>query len=285
MLGLWFNWGCHMAREVIEQAKANRNAALVEVMLLAASADGELHGTEMRALLTRVIERPEFEGTRPAQLNALIESSAKKLAGARKLEDVLDSLKERLPDHRNRLLAFALATAIALSDRKATRVELGLLKTFQRALGISEEEVTRIFEMVEQGHSLSEALGEPTERLFAETMVLVAASDGVVKASELVAMLENMAGDPVFHNVSLDEAQRFLGESVQSLANEGMPQRLAVLAQGLTTQKQRSKAFELAVKIARADGAPSVRELHTLDLLQATFGIPDDDVARLVKEA
>lgn len=274
-----------MAREVIEQAKANRNAALVEVMLLAASADGELQSTEMRALLTRVIERPEFEGTRPEQLNALIEASAKKLAGAKKLEDVLDSLRARLPDHRNRLLAFGLATAIALSDRKATRVELGLLKTFQKALGISEEEVTRIFDMVEQGRSLSEALGEPSERLFAETMVLVAASDGVVKKTELVAMLESMAGDPVFHNISLEDAQRFVGEALQSLASEGMPQRLAVLAQGLTTPAQRSKAFRLALKIARLGGAPSPHELHTLDLLQATFGIADDDVARFAVES
>jgi tellurite resistance protein len=273
-----------MPREVIEHAKQNRNAALVEVMLLAASADGELNITEMRALLTRVIERPEFEGTKPAQLNALIEDSAKRLAGARQLEDVLVSLRERLPDHRNRLLAFGLATAIALSDRKATRVELGLLKTFQKSLGISEEEVTRIFDMVEQGRSISEALGEPSERLFAETMVLVAASDGVVKKTELVAMLENMAGDPVFANVSLDEAERFLGEAVQSLSDEGMPQRLAVLAQGLTTQAQRTKAFRLALKIAKVDGEPSVQELRTLDLLQATFGIADDDVARFAGE-
>ena len=273
-----------MAREVIEQAKSNRNAALVEVMLLAASADGELQGTEMRALLTRVIERPEFEGTRPDQLNALIENSAKKLAGARNLEEVLDSLRARLPNHRNRLLAFGLATAIALSDRKATRVELGLLKTFQKALGISEEEVTRIFEMVEEGRSISEALGEPTERLLAETMVLVAASDGVVKQAELVAMLENMAGDPVFQNVSLDEAERYLGEAIESLALDGMPRRLAVLAEGLTTQTQRNTAFRLALKIAKVDGDPSSHELRTLDLLQTTFGIADDDVKRFEGE-
>ncbi len=274
-----------MARELIEQAKTNRNAALVEVMLLAASADGEVQTTELRALLTRVIERPEFEGTRPAELNALIEASAKKLAGARKLEDVLESLRKRLPDHPNRLLAFGLATAIALSDRKATRVELGLLKTFQKALGISEEEVGRIFEMIEQGRSLSEALGEPSERLFAETMVLVAASDGLVKEAELAAMLENMAGDPVFQGVSREAAERLLSEAVSNLATEGMPQRLAVLAQGLTTPAQRSKAFRLAMRVAHADGAPSVHELRTLDLLQATFGIADDEVARIAVES
>ncbi len=274
-----------MPRQAIEQAKLNRNAALVEVMLLAASADGELQATEMRALLTRVMERPEFEGTKPAELNALIESSAKKLAGAHKLEDVLESLRERLPDHRNRALAFGLATAVALSDRKATRVELGLLKTFQKALGISEEDVTRIFEMVEQGRSLSEALGEPSARLFAETMVLVAASDGAVKKAELFTMLENLAGDPVFQDVSLEEAQRYLNEAVHNLAQDGLPQRLAILASGLTTPAQRSKAFHLAMKVAKAEGEPSEHELRTLDLLQMTLGIGDAEAARVAVES
>lgn len=274
-----------MPREVIEEARRGRNSALVEVMLMAASADGELKPTELRALLTRVFERPEFEGTKPAELNALIEGSAKKLAGARKLDDVLESLRKRLPDHRNRLLGFGLATAIALADRKATREELGLLKTFQRALGISEEEVSRVFEMVEQGKPLAEALGEATERLFAETMVLVAASDGEVRRAELVAMLEQMAGDAVFRGVSMDEAKRHLGDSIQSLAADGLPQRLSVLAQGLTTHAQRLKAFRLGLKIAYVDGAPSKQELRTLDLLQATFGLADDEVARLSVEA
>jgi len=270
-----------MPHEFIQQARKERNTALIDVMMLAASADGTLKAVELQTLLKRVVERPEFEGTQPDELNAMVEASAARLAGQASLQAILDSLTKRLPDHRNRLLAFGLATSVALADRRATREELGLLKTFQASLGISEDEVTTIFEAVEADRPLAEALGEPVERLYADAMVLMAASDGVVREKELVAMLENMAGDPAFRDVSVESAERYIAESVQNLASEGLPQRLAVLARGLTTRLQRARAYTLAWRVATADGEPSRPELHTLELLQATFGLPDEEVARL----
>jgi len=274
-----------MPRKALELARSDRNAALIDAMILAASADGKMQPVEMETLIQRVIERPEFEGTDAQELQRLVEASARRLAGSRGLEEIFSSLRSRLPDHRNRLLAFGLATAVALADRKATRAELGLLKGVQAALGISEAEVSRVFEVVESGASLAEALGEPLERLYAETMVLVGAADGVVNARELKLMLENMAGDPVFADVSLELAERYLTDAVQSLAIEGLPTRLTVLAHGLSTHPQRVKAFRLAVRIAYADGNASVPEQKLLDLLQATLGLADDEVARITVES
>jgi tellurite resistance protein len=273
-----------MPRDLIEQARRDRNAALIDVMVLAASADGAVRETEMRALVTRVIERPEFDGTHAKDLGVLIEASAKRLSHARKLEDVLSSLRERLPDHRNRLLAFGLAASVVLADRKATKTELGLLTSVQTSLGISNEEVSRVFEVVETGESLAEALGEPLERMYVETMVLVSAADGVVDEKELRAMLENMAGDPVFRDVSLEAARHYLADAVQSLAVDGLPSRLAGLAHGLSTRAQRLNAFRLGVHIAFAAGEPSPAEQKVLDLLQFTLGLPDEDVARISSE-
>lgn len=273
-----------MAREQAVSARKERNAALVEVMLLAAMADGRVSQREMQTLLSRVLERPEFEGTRPEELNALVESSAARLSEARDLEDVLSSLRRRLPDHKNRMLAFGLAAAVALADQRATRTELGLLKTFQAALGISEDEVAQIIDVIENGGSLAEALGEPLERLYAEVMVLVSAADGRLKEAEARALVESFAADPLFENVSPERAQSFVSESVAALSAEGLPQRLHVLAHGLTTHTQRVKAFRLATKIAHAGGEPSVPEQRILDMLQATFGLADDEVARLGSE-
>jgi len=274
-----------MPRNAIEQARSDRNAALIDAMILLASADGSISAAEMQSLVRAVIERPEFEGTDARLLSELVEGSARRLSHARGLDDILSSLRARLPDHRNRLLAFGLATSVALANRRATRAELGLLKTVQADLGISEEEVSRVFEAVESKASLAEALGEPLEQLYAETMVLVCAADGVVRESELKAMLENMAGDPVFKEVSLENAERYLAEAVQQLAAEGLPTRLASLAQGLASHAKRVKAFRLAVRVAYADGNPSVPEQKMLELLQATFALPDDEVARITVES
>ncbi|MBU8896194.1 hypothetical protein DRW03_06185 [Corallococcus sp. H22C18031201] len=270
-----------MAREQAMSARRERNAALVEVMLLAAMADGRVSQRELQTLLARVLERPEFEGTRPEELNQLVESSAQRLAQAKNLETVLASLRKRLPDHRNRMLAFGLAAAVALADQRATRDELGLLKTFQAALGISEDEVAQIIDVIEQGGSLAEALGEPLERLYAEVMVLVLAADGQLKEAEARSMVESFAADPLFQNVSPERAQGFVSEAVVALSAEGLPQRLHVLSQGLSTHVQRVKAFRLATKIAHASGRTSAAEQKILDLLQATFGLADDEVARL----
>lgn len=274
-----------MARETIEKARTERNAALIEVMLLAASADGTIEPRELQVLIARVLERPEFEGTDAKTLNALVESSVLRLAQAAKLEDVLSSLRERLPEHRMCLLAFGLAASVAFANQKASKEELGLLKTVQAALGISEAEVQHVVEVVHKGESLTEVLGEPPELLLTETMVLVGAADGVVRESELMTMFENLAGDPVFREVSRASAETALKTAIANLAAEGLPRRLAVLARGLTTGAQRRKAFQLAVRVANADGPPGKPELKVLELLQSTFGLADDEVKKLSAEA
>jgi uncharacterized tellurite resistance protein B-like protein len=275
-----------MPREQALNARKQRNAALVEAMLLAAMADGSVSQVEIRALLTRVIERPEFEGTKPEELNALVQSSAERLSEAKDLQEILSSLRTRLPDHKNRMLAFGLAAAVAFADQRATRMELGLLKTMQAALGISEDEVAQIIDIIEQGGSLAEALGEPLERLFAEVMVLVSAADGQLKEAEARALVESFAADPLFHNVSPERAQGFVSEAVSALAVEGLPQRMQVLAHGLATHAQRMKAYRLATKIAHAGGqTPSGSEQRLLGILQAAFGLADDEVARMDRGA
>ncbi|SET36801.1 tellurite resistance TerB family protein [Stigmatella erecta] len=272
-----------MPREQALTARKQRNAALIETMLLAAIADGSVSQREIQTLLRRVIERPEFEGTSAQELNALVETSAQRLSEATDLQEVLASLRSRLPDHKNRMLAFGLAAAVAFADQRATKLELGLLKTIQAALGISEDEVAQIIDIIEKGGSLSEALGEPLERLYAEVMVLVSAADGQLKEAEARALVESLAADPVFQEVSPERAQGFVGEAVAALATEGLPRRLQVLAHGLTTHKQRVKAYRLATKIAHASGKASPAEQRLLELLQATFGLADDEVARLDK--
>lgn len=270
-----------MPRELVLKARLDRNAALVETMILAASADGKFSRAEKEALLRRVAERPEFEGTRPDELTALIEGAVVRLSSAPSLEDILSSLRHRLPDHANRLLAFGLAAAIAFDDKRASKEELGLLKTVQAALGISEEEVERVITAIEGGGALNEALGEPVDRLFAEVMVLAAISDGKLDRDEAQAIVETLAGDPTFSHLGPQDAKGMIRDSLEALTSEGLGGRLTVLARGLSTHKQRLKAFKLATRVADASGGlPARGTTKVLDLLQATFGLADDEVAR-----
>lgn len=274
-----------MPRDAIAQARRDRNTALVDVMLLAATADGDIAKVELNQVLSRVLERPEFEGVHPDELSGLIESAAKRLSNARTLDDILKVLKQRLPDHRNRMLAFGMASAVALADRRATKDELGLLKAFQQAFGLTDDEVAKVFVAVEAGAPLAEALGEPIEQLFAETMVLVSLADGKVQPEEVQVMLENLAGNPIFKHTSLEAARVHVRDAFENVKEHGVATRLMALAHGLSTHKQRTLAYELATRIAYAKGTrPTEQELRVLELLQATFGLSDAEVARLTME-
>ena len=270
-----------MPREHVLSARNERNSALMDAMILGATADGHVSKLEKEAMLRRVGERPEFEGTRIDELKELIEHSISRLSKSASLEDVLASLRARLKDHKNRLLAFGLATAIVLADQRATKQETDLLKRLQAGLGISEDEVARVVEVVEDGGSLSEALGEPAEQLYAEVMVLASVADGELEAAEADAIVEALAGDPIFAHVAASEARRMVRDALSHLADQGLPSRLAVLARGLTTHKQRIKAFTLAAQVVDAAGHElSKKTAKMLDLLQATFGLADDEVAK-----
>jgi len=273
-----------MPREFLVQARRDRNTALLDVMVLAASADGTVAKIELKNMVARVIERPEFEGVHADDIAGLVETSARRLGHARGFEDILKVLKQRLPGHRNRLLAFGLAASVAMADRKTTKEEMGLLKSFQQAFSLSEHDVTRVFEAVERGAPLAEVLGEPLEQLYAEVMVLVSASDGEITRAEADAILENLAGNPAFAETSADLARGYLRDALENLRTFGLPTRLTTLAQGLSSKKQRSQAYALAARVAHAKKA-TAPELRTLELLQATFGLTDEEAARLTMES
>jgi uncharacterized tellurite resistance protein B-like protein len=256
-------------------------AALVEVMLLAAASDGSVSQRELETLLGQLLERAEFEGTTPAELNGLVEHSAKRLEGVTDLDALLGSLRRRLPDHETRLLAFGLAAAVALADQRATRAELGLLKTVQAALGIAEDEVVRVIDAIERGRPLQEGLGEPVARLYAEVMVLVVAADGRLQQSEARAVAEALARDRLFAQLTGALAEQYVSEAVTALREQGLPERLQVLARGIRTHEQRLSAFGLAARVSRATGFVSADEQRVLDLLQATFGLDDGEVRAL----
>lgn len=273
-----------MPRELARQARRERNAALVESMVLAACADGTVSAPEIDAILKRVRERPEFDGVALEEVRVLVSEATERLSQAGRMEDVLSALRTRLKSHHNRLLSFGLAASVALADRRASRTELGLLKTFQRGLGVSEVEVEKVITAVESGEPLTEALGEEPERLYAEVMVLVSASDGKVTREEADTMLETFAGDPTFETVLPDRAKAYVRESLEALKLEGMGPRLVAMAEGLSSHRQRLRAFQLATRIARASGEAKASQAKVLELLQVTFGLADDEVARIQKE-
>jgi uncharacterized tellurite resistance protein B-like protein len=108
--------------------------ALVEMMFLAASADGEFSGSE-RKYFVEGIESLTDGRLGGAKLEELL-SRAKKDLAADGREARLKEVKARLPDARARKVALALAIQVTAAD--------GLIRTSERELILETAEMLEI---------------------------------------------------------------------------------------------------------------------------------------------
>jgi uncharacterized tellurite resistance protein B-like protein len=108
--------------------------ALVEMMFLAASADGEL-GSEERKLFLKSAENLTSRLVTGERLEAVL-ARAKKQLNESGREARLSAVKERLPDPTARKLALSLAIQVTAADGIVRTSERELIMETAEALGI-----------------------------------------------------------------------------------------------------------------------------------------------------
>lgn len=271
-----------MPRYAIEHARYERNAALIETMLLEAAAAGTITEAHLATVVRWIIERPEFENSGSVDVSTLVEHGAARLAAAPSLEAILASLCERLPRESERLLAFGLATSVAHAGTpNGRKAPTQVLQALQAAFGINELVASHIRDVVARGGSISEALGEKVERLCAEAMVLMTAAEGEFGEEETREMVETLLSEPAFQHMSRTEAVRTLADAVEALVTEGLKARLAAMARGLSLRDHRRKAYALALTVARHGDGLSQEKEDLLALLQDALELRAGEIALL----
>ncbi|HKC60486.1 MAG TPA: tellurite resistance TerB family protein [Myxococcales bacterium] len=128
-------------------ADETRQAALFEIMILAAGSDGDVSKVEVEEIYRRVFERPEFHGIHANDLRQAISRAAQHVAQVGELPVILQSISERLPDRPSRELAFGLAASVAWADRRTHPPELELLKALQKTFELDDADVARLYEL------------------------------------------------------------------------------------------------------------------------------------------
>jgi uncharacterized tellurite resistance protein B-like protein len=108
--------------------------ALIEMMFLAATADGELSESEHRAFV-KSAENLTSRQITGEQLEGLI-AQAKKALDESGRDARLEAVKERLPDAGARKLALSLAIQITMADGVVRTSERELIMDTARALDI-----------------------------------------------------------------------------------------------------------------------------------------------------
>jgi hypothetical protein len=112
-----------------------------DAVVLAAFADGEPSGAELKTLQETLAQHPEFAAQH--ELRPLLLDVYRRIRelGA---DALLDSIVDGLPDRRYQELAYSLASRVIAADGKTAAGEATMLRRLQERFGFTDEDVLRL---------------------------------------------------------------------------------------------------------------------------------------------
>jgi tellurite resistance protein len=257
----------------------------IETMLLMIAADGQVDDREMAQFMREVRSRPEFEDIAPEAVNTHVERAFESI----KTDGVparVRHITAALPDREQRIAATTMAVSIAMGDGQLGPAEATLLKMLSDAFSLTGDEVANIVAAATLARTeLESARQSPVERLYVETMMLMAAADGDFDPAEVEVFADKFANHPAFKELMPNTACAYIEKSLTILEEEGVESRLDAICNGLTHNDQREIAFRLAVDVCMADGLTEPYETELLKILAERLNLSEELVASCVDGA
>ena len=256
---------------------------LVESMLGAMEADGDVTEEEMATFEGSLSNHPLFEGLSGEELGRLTEIAADaiRVAGGGKAR--LPAIASGLPSRSQRLAAYAMAAEVCVSDRDLAESEIEFLDGMQKAFALDDTEAKEVFEAARQ-HSGLLTLEEKSEKVrflmpaFVKCMALMAAADGEIHHEERLGMravLRNIPDMSVLTNTEQDEA---IDVALDRIAGKDNKSELVEIAKEIPQGSDRYWVAVYTMIIALADGKQDWREIEFLAALKKTFGLSDSQM-------
>lgn len=125
---------------------------LIEAMVGAMSADGEVDAREAKAMEQQISTHPLFQGLGMTAARTLIEMSTDAIHFAGGAVGRTPAIAKGLPARIHRLAAFGMASEIVAADQQVVPGELAFLEALRIALRISPLEAERILRAAKAGH-------------------------------------------------------------------------------------------------------------------------------------
>jgi uncharacterized tellurite resistance protein B-like protein len=263
---------------------------LVESMLGAMEADGDVTEEEMATFEGSLANHPFFEGLSGDELGRLTEIAADaiRVAGGGKAR--LPAIAAGLPSRSQRLAAYAMAAEICVSDRELAEAEIDFLDGMQSEFALEESEAKEVFEAARK-HSGLLTLEEKSEKVrflmpaFVKCMALMAAADGEIHHEERMGMravLRNIPDMSVLTGSELDEA---IEVALDRIAGKDNKAELAAIAKEIVQSSDRYWVTVYVMIIALADGKQDWREEEFLKAMKQTFALSDQQMDVAMKTA
>lgn len=263
---------------------------LVEVMLGAMEADGDVTEEEVATLEGNLSNHSLFQGMSGEEISRITDLAADAIREAGGGKARLPAIAAGLPSRNQRLAGYAMACEICVADRELAEAEIEFLDRLQAAFALQEAEAKELFEAARK-HSGLQTLEEKSERVremmpaFVRCMALMAAADEEIHHEERLAVravLHNIPDMSVLTAAELDEA---IDVAIERTQGKDAKAELADVAKSIATPSDRYWTAVYVMIIALADGKNDWREVQFLENLKTTFELTENQMDVAMKTA
>ncbi len=251
---------------------------LVEAMVGAIDADGEVTDSELEALHGKLDTHEVFVALSADAKERLLDQAADAIENAGGGRNRCAAIAKGLPSRVERELAYSLACEMSVSDNDLAEKEIAYLEALQGALELPDESAKELFESIRSKSAVLtiEERMEKTKRLvprFIDAMCLLTLADGKVDDSEvdgIEAVLKHIADMRTLSEESLHDE---VVASFNRLEGKDADTVLADISKVIQTTQDRFWTVTYMMIVAVSDGTKDWQELGLLAKFQKAFGL------------
>jgi uncharacterized tellurite resistance protein B-like protein len=263
---------------------------IIESMLGAMEADGDVTEDEMNVLERNLEEHELFDGLTSDERSRLVDLAADAIregGGGRKRAE---AIAKGLPSRGHRLTAYTMACQVCVSDADLPEAEINYLDALQKALGIDDGEARELFDSVRLQSGLrtvEEKASAMREMMpwFVECMALMAAADGEVHEDEMTGVRAVLRNIPDMAVLSRDELDAAITSAFDKFKGKDIGVELQKVADHIKAQPDRYWTTVYMMIIARSDGRTDWREVRFLQLAKKYFALSDGAMDQAMETA
>ena len=263
---------------------------LVEVMLGAMEADGDVTEEEVATLEGNLANNSVFEGLSGEEIGRITDLAADAIREAGGGKNRLAAIAAGLPARQQRLAGYAMACEVCVSDRQLAEAEIEFLDKLQAAFALDEAEAKELFEAARK-HSGLQTLEEKSGRVremmpaFVRCMALMASADEEIHHEERLAVravLHNIPDMQVLTAAELDEA---IDVAIERTAGKDHKAELTEVASSIVAPSDRYWTAVYVMIVALADGKSDWREVQFLESMKTIFELTENQMDVAMKTA
>jgi uncharacterized membrane protein YebE (DUF533 family) len=259
-------------------AKDDPRTYLVEAMVAAIDADGDVSDAELKKLHEKLDTMEIFKVLSQDSKDRLVDQAAESIEAAGGGRARVAEIAKGLPSRAERVMAYTLAAELCVADNEVQEREIPYLESLQDALGLPEEEAREIFEAVRTKSSVS-TIEERVSKMhalmprFIDSMVLLTLADGKVDDREvdgIATVLEHIADARSFSENSLHDE---VAAAFTRLSGRPTNEAIDEIAKAIQAPQDRFWTMTYMMIVAATDGAKDWQELGLLAQFQKAFGL------------